>query len=160
MRSSCHPLRRAGFAFALAVLPLMAATATPTLALQPSVYSARAEHIAINGYDPVAYFVNAKPVKGVEALSADYNGAKWLFVSTTNRDAFVSAPETYAPQFGGYCAWAVSKGYTASTDPEAWKIVDGKLYLNYSKDVAVMWAKDIPGNIAKGHANWPMVLAE
>jgi len=69
-----------------------------------------------------------------------------------------AGPAAYAPQYGGYCAWAVSQGYTASTDPHAWRIVDGKLYLNYSKGVQKRWQQDIPGNIAKGDANWPKVL--
>ena len=73
-------------------------------------------------------------------------------------DAFAAQPEKYAPQFGGYCAWAVSQGYTASIDPEAWTIYEGKLYLNYSKGVRDEWAQDIPGNIAKGENNWPKVL--
>ena len=73
-------------------------------------------------------------------------------------DLFAADPEKYAPQYGGYCAWAVSQGYTASTDPEAWKIVDGKLYLNYSKSVQQTWEQDIPGNIAAGDGNWPKVL--
>ena len=82
-------------------------------------------------------------------------GAKWYFASAANRDAFAKNSQKYAPQFGGYCAWAVSQGYTAGIDPEAWKIVDGKLYLNYSKSVQKMWEQDVPGNIRKGNENWP-----
>jgi len=75
-----------------------------------------------------------------------------------HRDLFTATPGKYAPQFGGYCAWAVSRGYTADGDPDAWTIVDGSLYINYSKAVRAQWAQDIPGNIAKGRANWPAVL--
>ena len=82
-------------------------------------------------------------------------GAAWRFANAANRDAFAADPEAYAPQFGGYCAWAVSEGYTASTVPEAWRIVDGKLYLNYSRRIQSRWERDIPGNIARGTANWP-----
>ena len=110
---------------------------------------------AIRGYDPVAYHQQGQPVKGSAQFSYQWAGATWLFASASNRDQFQSQPERYAPQYGGYCAYAVSKGKTASIDPDAWKVVDGKLYLNYSKGVQKKWEQDIPGNIAKGDKNWP-----
>lgn len=113
---------------------------------------------AIGGYDPVAYFTQGRPVKGQKGLSTSWNGAEWRFATADSKAAFEANPEAYAPQFGGYCAWAVSQGYTAPTDPDAWKIVDGKLYLNYSRRVQRRWEKDIPGNIRAGEANWPGVL--
>lgn len=113
---------------------------------------------AIDGTDPVAYFTMGKPVEGSSEFAHEWNGATFHFSSAENRDLFAADPEKYAPQYGGYCAWAVSQGYTASTDPEAWKIVDGKLYLNYSKSVQQTWEQDIPGNIAAGDGNWPKVL--
>lgn len=113
---------------------------------------------AISGYDPVAYFTQGKPVKGKSAHTLKYKGATWKFSSEKNKQAFKNSPNKYAPKYGGYCAYAVSKGYTASTDPDAWTIVKGKLYLNYSKSVRAKWSKDIPGNIAKANANWPKVL--
>lgn len=113
---------------------------------------------AIDGTDPVAYFTMGKPVKGSSDFAHDWNGATFHFASAENRDAFAASPEKYAPQYGGYCAWAVSQGYTAATDPEAWTIVDGKLYLNYNKSVQSTWEQDIPGNIAAGDGNWPKVL--
>ena len=113
---------------------------------------------AIDGTDPVAYFTMGKPVEGSSEFAHEWNGATFHFSSAENRDLFAADPEKYAPQYGGYCAWAVSQGYTASTDPEAWKIVDGKLYLNYSKSVQQTWEEDIPGNIAAGDGNWPKVL--
>ena len=82
------------------------------------------------------------------------------FSSAANRDSFAGDPEKYAPQYGGYCAWAVGHGYTAKGDPEAWKIVEGKLYLNYNKDVKAKWEQDVPGYISKGHENWPKFLKE
>ena len=85
-------------------------------------------------------------------------GATWCFVSAANKGTFVADPEAYAPQFGGYCAWAVSEGYTASTTPEAWSIVDGKLYLNYSRRIQRRWEKDIPGTISRATATWPKIL--
>ena len=114
--------------------------------------------VAIKGYDPVAYFTDAKPMKGDAAFAAEWNGATWRFANAANRDAFKAAPEKYAPQYGGYCAWAVSQGYTAGIDPDAWKIVNGRLYLNYSADVQKKWSGDVPGHIAKADLNWPKIL--
>lgn len=114
--------------------------------------------VAIRGYDPVAYFTDGKPVKGKAEHTVRYEGAKWQFASKANAEKFKADPVKYAPQYGGYCAWAVSQGYTASIDPQAWKVVDGKLYLNYSKGVQSQWQQDIPGNITKADSNWPGVL--
>lgn len=111
--------------------------------------------VAIKGYDAVTYFTEGRPVKGSSEFQYEWLGAKWHFASAANRDAFAKNSIKYAPQFGGYCAWAVSQGYTAGIDPEAWKIVEGKLYLNYSKSVQKMWEQDVPGNIRKGNENWP-----
>jgi hypothetical protein len=111
--------------------------------------------VAIKGYDPVAYFKEGKPVKGTPAITEEWMGAKWQFSSSESRDLFRTNPGQYAPQYGGYCAWAVSHGYTADTDPEAWKIVDGKLYLNYNKGVQKKWSQDIPKHIQDGNRNWP-----
>ena len=111
--------------------------------------------VAIEGYDPVAYFTQGKPIEGQDAHAFEWKGATWRFASAANRDRFATSPAMYAPQYGGYCAWAVSQGYTASIDPAAWRVVDGKLYLNYSKGVQRQWAGDIAGNIAKGNRNWP-----
>ena len=111
--------------------------------------------LAIRGYDPVAYYQQSAPVKGSVQFSYQWHGATWLFASAENRDRFQAEPEHYAPQYGGYCAYAVSKGRTASIDPEAWKIVDGKLYLNYSKGIQKKWEQDVPGNIVKADRNRP-----
>jgi len=116
--------------------------------------------VAINGYDPVGYFVDQAPVKGNASLAHIWNGTKWQFANQQNLDAFKANPEKYAPKFGGYCAYAVSRGYTAPTDPNAWSIVDDKLYLNYSKSVRSRWAEDTSGNIVKGNTNWPDLRAD
>ncbi|MFN7947711.1 MAG: YHS domain-containing (seleno)protein [Blastocatellia bacterium] len=110
---------------------------------------------AVKGYDVVAYFTQGKAVKGSNEFRHDWMGAKWYFVSAANRDEFAKSPEKYAPQYGGYCAWAVSNNYTADIDPEAWKIVGGKLYLNYNRDVQKMWEKDQSERIRKADTNWP-----
>ncbi len=111
--------------------------------------------VTLHGYDAVAYFTDGKPMKGTGRYGYEWMGAKWLFSSTENRDRFVKSPEKYAPQYGGYCAYAVSQGITADIDPETWKIVEGKLYLNLSPGVARIWEKDIPGYIANANKNWP-----
>jgi len=115
-------------------------------------------NLAVSGYDAVAYFTQGMPIEGKSALEYEWNGASWRFSSAGNLAAFKANPAAYAPQYGGYCAWAVSQGYTAKSDPEAWRIVGGKLYLNYSKDIQKRWEQDISGNIAKADANWPRVL--
>ena len=115
--------------------------------------------LAIAGYDPVAYFTDGKPVAGSSDFTTEWKGATWRFASAAHRDQFVATPDRFAPQYGGYCAWAVSQNYTAGIDPAAWKIVDGKLYLNYSKDVQKDWEQDVPGNIGKADASWPKLLA-
>lgn len=116
--------------------------------------------LAIRGTDPVAYFTQGGPVTGSSEFVYTWRNATWQFASAENRDLFVANPEQYAPQYGGFCAWAVSQGYTASIDPNAWRIVDGKLYLNYNRGVQRQWERDIPGNISKANANWPDVLAD
>jgi hypothetical protein len=110
---------------------------------------------AVRGTDVVAYFIEGKAVAGSPQFSHRWNGADWHFASAANRDAFAADPAKYAPQYGGFCAWAVSQNYTAPIDPEAWRIVNGKLYLNYSRLVQLRWQLDTDGNIAKADGNWP-----
>lgn len=109
---------------------------------------------ALSGYDAVAYFAVQDAVQGNPQYEYAWNGAKWLFSSQENLEKFRSNPEAYAPQFGGYCAYAVSEGHTANGDPQAWKVVDGKLYLNYSKDVKKMWEQNQAERIQKAGVNW------
>lgn len=116
--------------------------------------------LALGGYDVVAYFTEGKPVAGQAAHETHWNGARWRFASAEHRERFLREPERFAPRYGGYCAYAVSRGYTAPVAPEAWRIVDGKLYLNYSKDVQTLWEREIPANIKKADTNWPGVLAK
>lgn len=115
---------------------------------------------AIRGYDPVAYHLEGKPVPGSSEFVHDWNGASWRFASAANRDAFAAEPERYAPQYGGFCAYGTSRGYKVSTQPEAFAIVDGKLYLNYSKPVQVTWDKDRPGHIRTADDNWQKIEHE
>ena len=119
---------------------------------EPPVFSTDAG--AIRGYDPVAYFTEGKPLRGETAFTHRWKGANWYFASADHCDRFAANPERYAPQYGGYCSWAMSRGYYATTVPEAWHIHEGKLYLNFSLAVRERWRKDIPGNIAKADKNW------
>jgi YHS domain-containing protein len=111
--------------------------------------------VAVRGVDVVAYFAAGDAVPGNPAFRHDWNGATWHFASAENRDAFAADPARYAPQYGGFCAWAVANNYTAPVDPEAWRIVDGKLYLNYSRAIRLRWDMMRQSNIAKADANWP-----
>jgi hypothetical protein len=129
-------------------------------AKSPEIYIAFLSSAAVGGYDPVAYFTEGKPVAGKSGITHTWKGAIWRFSSENNRDLFKAKPETYAPQYGGYCAWAVSQGYTAKGDPNHWKVVSGKLYLNYDASVQRNWEKDIPGHITNANKNWPKVLGK
>lgn len=142
-------------ALALATSPALFLPA-PALA-EPPVYTGRFSDIAVQGHDPVAYFKEGKPVKGTNTLTTEYQGATFRFANAANRDAFLADPEKYAPQYGGYCAWAVSQGYHAKGDARFWKIVDGKLYLNYNASVQETWETDVPGFIKGGDENWPKI---
>lgn len=138
----------------LAATPLLAAL--PARAASPRTFQTGG--IAINGIDPIGYFTDAAPVPGLAAHALDWNGATWHFASAENRAMFESNPEKYAPRFGGYCAYAASKGYLAPTIPEAWTVYEDTLYLNANLRARELWLQDVPGNIAKGEANWPGIL--
>ena len=119
-----------------------------------------ASDIAIKGYDAVAYFNADKAQQGNEYYTFPWHGMTWHFVSKENRDLFAASPEKYAPQYDGYCAWAMTESRKAITDPEVWKIVDGKLYLNCSMAAYEKWSRDIPGNIEKADQNWLRMQGE
>lgn len=131
--------------------------ASSTTADEPSAVFAEGG-IAIRGADPVAYFTQKTYVAGNSQYTYDWGGATWQFASAEHRDLFASNPEQYAPQYGGFCAWAVSQGYTAPVDPTAWDIIDGKLYLNFNARIQRRWRRDIPSHVAKANQNWPGVL--
>lgn len=135
--------------------------ASPAVAAKPApeVYSAD-NHLAVGGYDPVAYFRTGKPTVGSSHYQLSYKGAVWRFASAETLQQFQAHPDAFAPQFGGYCAWAVSQHYLAAGDPLQWKIVDGKLYLNFNARAKMLWEADQAAAIARGHANWPAVLTD
>ena len=124
----------------------------------PLVYIESSSNLAIRGTDPVAYFTEGKVVEGDSEYESEWQDATWRFASAENQELFDSDPEAYAPQYGGYCAKALSEGNVVSTDPEAWKIVDGKLYLNYSSQVQDQWLQDVEGNIALADEMYPDAL--
>ncbi|MEL6342570.1 MAG: YHS domain-containing (seleno)protein [Myxococcota bacterium] len=116
-------------------------------------------HIAVEGVDVVAYFEQGAVTPGSAEHTVEYQGATWRFSTAAHQNAFAADPSRYAPQFGGYCAWAVAHGYTASIDPQAWRIVDDKLYLNYSVNIQRKWERDRSAQIAAAEANWPTLIA-
>lgn len=152
------PSREQGLAMRfLAILLLgLALLAPPAFAQTVNVENG----VAVRGADVVAYFASGRPASGRAEFAHDWNGARWLFSSAANRDAFAAEPARYAPQYGGFCAWAVSQGYRAPIDPDAWRIVDGKLYLNYSRAVQLRWDLMRVSNISKADANWPRLAGE
>ncbi|KOO13995.1 hypothetical protein AKJ18_15470 [Vibrio xuii] len=113
--------------------------------------------LAIQGYDPVAYFTDAGAVQGDPQFSATYKNAIYHFASSENRDQFKANPQTFAPQYGGYCAFGVAMGKKFETDPQAWKIEDGKLYLNLDKTVQQRWLEDTQGFIQDANTNWTSI---
>jgi YHS domain-containing protein len=132
----------------------------PASAASPEIYTGRFNNLAVGGYDAVAYFEEEAAVKGAKDFSYDYQGATWRFSSAENLEQFKADPAAYAPQYGGYCAWAVAQGYTAPGNPENWTVRGDKLYLNYDDKVQADWLKDPDGFIAKADANWPGVLSK
>jgi YHS domain-containing protein len=145
-----------------AVLAALCAAALPALPASAGekIYTGMLSSAAVGGYDPVAYFRKGSPVEGNSEFSAEHAGVSWYFESAANRDAFLANPAAYAPQYGGHCAWAAAQGYLAKGDPNNWKIVNGKLYLNYNDEVQQKWQADIPGFIASGDQNWPKIGQE
>lgn len=113
---------------------------------------------AISGYDAVSYFSESGPVKGSRKFKTNYMDAEWRFATQQNLDTFLQAPEKYAPQYGGYCAWAVSNGSTAKSDPLQWHIHEDKLYLNYNADIKSKWETDKLNHIEQANKNWPGLL--
>jgi YHS domain-containing protein len=130
---------------------------SPVFAQELEVFST--EEGAIRGYDPVAYFKEGKPVKGKSDWVYQWNGASWYFSTQENMTMFESAPEKFAPQYGGFCAYGMSDGdgHKATTQPDAWTIVNDKLYLNYNKNVKTLWVKDQKMMIENADKNWPVV---
>lgn len=144
-----------GLAVAATAIP-----ASPAFAIiqdSPAAVNTDERGVALQGYDPVAYFTAGAPAKGNPRFSATYEGARYFFSSAANQRKFKANPAAYAPQYGGFCAMGVALHKKLDGDPKVWKIVDGKLYLNVNADVSVAWQRDIPGNLAKADEEWPTI---
>jgi hypothetical protein len=137
---------------ATALLATVALQAQDAPAVRLNTDSSR---VMVHGYDVVAYFTDQKAVPGTNEFTFAWQGATWKFASAAHRDLFAKTPEKFAPQYGGFCAWAVSRNYTADTDPEAFTVAHDRLFLNYSKKVQSMWEPERDANIAKADTNWP-----
>ena len=128
---------------------------------EDNIYTGYFGNTALSGYDAVSYFEKGKAEKGSKKFILEHAGVNWQFSSEAHLNLFKLSPEKYMPQYGGFCAWAVAEKKTrASGDPEYWKIVDDKLYLNYDKKVQMNWLTDIDGYIKQGDINWPKMLEE
>lgn len=148
--------------FVVSVIAVIVYSLVPTSVMAQAVF-ADSKGVAIKGFDAVAYFTDTKPAQGKEEFSHEWNGAKWYFSSAEHRDLFKSAPEKYAPQYGGYCAFGVCvKKAKFPTDPKtAWKIVEGKLYLNYNTETQTVWEKGtLKETIDNGDKNWKTLTSE
>lgn len=125
-----------------------------------AVYTGFFSDVAISGYDAVAYFTEAKPVKGKDQFVYQYQGATWKFSSANNLSLFKAMPYNYAPQYGGYCAWAMATGDIASAEPDQWTIYEGKLYLNYSRKINARWKENMQEFIRHADLHWPNMIKE
>jgi YHS domain-containing protein len=114
-----------------------------------------ANGVAIKGYDPVAYFTQEKAVKGDASITSEYNGATYYFASNDHKATFDNNPAQYVPAYGGHCAFGASQGYLVDIEPDKFKVVDGKLYLNFNTRAQKLWLQDTPGHIKRANTNWP-----
>jgi YHS domain-containing protein len=140
-----------------AIGALLIAVGVPAHAIKQTggEYNTLYAGLGAKGYDVVAYFTDGRPVIGNDRHVVEYGGVKWQFASREHRDAFAADPVRYLPQYGGFCAWGVSQGALYDVDPvNGWKVVDGKLYLNFNSDINATFAGDPKGFIAKANGNW------
>lgn len=136
----------------------VAATTVTMLSAQSAkarIFTGFVEGTALGGYDAVAYHTQGSAVRGDESITLSYEGATWRFASEANRAAFEADPDAYAPQYGGHCAWATAQGYLAQGDPNVWRIIDGRLFLNANQSINRRWLRDLEGFIPQADANWP-----
>ncbi|HOZ64504.1 MAG TPA: YHS domain-containing (seleno)protein [Burkholderiaceae bacterium] len=154
-----HPILRRLFVICLLSLGMNTFAAPSVNTLKNSFFASQTD-TAINGYDSVAYFTQNAPVKGQDAHTHEWKGAKWKFATAANLDLFRNNPDKYAPQYGGYCAYGVAKDGLVKVDPDQFTIFEGKLYLNYDASVQKEWAKDRAGYIRQADAKFPQLLAK
>ena len=147
-------LKRSGLALALLMTPLTVST----IAVAGPTYTGEQGTVAAGGYDVTSYFsADGKPELGSKAFTVVHRGAQYHFTSAASADKFKASPDAFSPAYGGHCAWAMSRGSLAPGDPTKYRIVNGKLYLNFNQQVQDMWVKDIPGFISKAEAEWPTI---
>jgi YHS domain-containing protein len=133
-------------------------TLTALMAADKSLVNLDKQGVAIQGYDPVAFFTVKAPVKGNPEFTSEYHGAKYRFHSAKNQASFEADPAKYEPQFGGFCAYGVSKGKLVEIDVKAFQIVNGRLLLQYSPGVRDTFNEDASGNLKKAEANWTQLV--
>jgi YHS domain-containing protein len=157
MHSTLVHLRKAAAAAAAALaLALAGGSVAHAVKATGGEYNTLYAGLGAKGYDVVAYFTERKPVPGLERYTSEYGGVSWRFASREHRDLFAANPAQYAPQYGGFCSWGVAQGKLFDVDPvNGWRIVDGKLYLNFNADIHKVWEKDPAGYIAKAERQWP-----
>ena len=132
--------------------------ALPVRAAGPGAGAVNADGgLAVGGHDPVAYFAESRAMAGLAEFSTVHDGATYRFANAANRAAFLAAPARYLPEYGGYCAYGLARGYKAVIDPAAFTIVGGRLFLNYNADIQAQWRRQQSADIARGDANWPKV---
>ena len=144
--------------FFAALAAIFAFGAAPAYAAKAPVYTGFLSNVAVGGYDVVSYFTDGEPTRGSNAHQITHDGFVYKFASAEHLAMFRANPDHYLPQYGGYCAWAVAQGNTAAGNPQYWRIVDDKLYLNYNASIQERWEANIPGFIRDANANWPDVL--
>lgn len=160
MTQQLQPSRRHLVALLCAATLAIAITPTAAMAYDENSTAAvniDAKNVALKGFDPVSYFDGSAPQQGKPAFTATHDGATYHFASAANRDKFKAQPAKYAPQFGGFCAMGVALGKKLDVDPQAYRVVNDKLYLNVNKDVQKRWLDDVPGNIASAEKGWPVL---
>lgn len=154
--------RSRGARIGFAVMLVVAASGSPASAQRAEIFQSGREqfgaHLAVGGYDTVAYHTQRQALPGNPAFRVSWKGAEWRFATAEHRDLFAKEPEKYAPQFGGYCAFAVAYGSTAAGNPKLFTLAHGKLYLNLNESVQATWQRDQDNLIRRGEANWPKVL--
>lgn len=150
--------KQASHSFRLHVLLAVASILLAQLGYSKSLENVDRAGVGIKGYDPVAYFTDNKPMLGVSQFQSTFDGVIYYFNSAAHKEVFDANPGKYAPQFGGFCAYGVSKGSTVSIDPAAFQIVDGRLLLQYSTGIRETFNKDSAGNLKRADANWILLL--
>ncbi len=146
--------------FIFSLFALVSMLASPAaFADSAEIYTSWRSNTAVGGYDVVSFYTG-KPVKGDKEIVYHFKNVDWRFSTQANLDLFKTTPETYLPQYGGYCSWALAKNKLAKGSPKHWHVEDGKLYLNFNKIIKKQWDKDRSGFIEKGDANWPEILKD